>query len=529
MDDKRSIRKQQILVAVAFIAFVIVGIMIFRDYGVSTDELQERNSTLVNANYIWTLLGLEPRPVPALSEWKDRYYGMIMQFPTIIFEIFHWDISKILLGRHFYTFIVCVIGWWFFYDLCKRIYGSRMLALAGSGMLALYPRFFAEQFYNIKDLIFVAVYIASMWAMERMISARYSWKWILVFSMFSAAATNVRLPGLILIVVALCYLWIVPVIERAYKTTILGLSMLDVVRISVMMIGIFALAWIIYMPIAWSNPLDAMVKTYEEFSTYDYDSHAVFMGEHITGMHLPWYYVPVWMMISLPIWYQVCLAISVLIGLYQVVHMVRNKEQVLRCAFDEDRYVTWSLILFIAPWLAIVIAKATLYNAWRHCYFMLPPLVLLDLFGIQFLVKQRKALQYVMSAVIIVGFAVQVRWMVINHPYEMVYFNEIGRQYAAGFDRDYWHLSDYQAYQYIVSQDDTRPISIGQYGGGCYSHILNEEERESIITTDEHPTYYIDTYRDEIGNQLSREGYEEIYAIEVDGYKIASVFRKIDS
>ena len=56
--------------------------------------------------------------------------------------------------------------------------------------------------------------------------------------------------------------------------------------------------------------------------------------------------------------------------------------------------------------------------------------------------------------------------------------------------------------------------------------MLDEESRERIEISDD-PTYYIETYRGKVGNECEKEGYEEIYSIEVDHFKVASILKKI--
>ena len=74
--------------------------------------------------------------------------------------------------------------------------------------------------------------------------------------------------------------------------------------------------------------------------------------------------------------------------------------------------------------------------------------MLFILYGIDFVRKRgKKGYRIALSILMIIGIVSQVKWICVNHPHEMVYFNEIGRKYAAGFDRDYWHMAELQAYQ----------------------------------------------------------------------------------
>jgi Flp pilus assembly protein TadB len=82
--------------------------------------------------------------------------------PYIAFGL---DASReILLVRHFWTFLVYFASLVCFYLLCRRLFPSRLYALVGTLMVFLYPRFFAQSFYNIKDIVFCALLMMAIYA-----------------------------------------------------------------------------------------------------------------------------------------------------------------------------------------------------------------------------------------------------------------------------------------------------------------------------------------------------------------------------
>jgi hypothetical protein len=54
------------------------------------------------------------------------------------------------------------------------------------------------------------------------------------------------------------------------------------------------------------------------------------------------------------------------------------------------------------------------------------------------------------------------RWMVVNHPYQNVYFNEAVHLFGEreDFERDYWGLSVRQGLEYILAHDDGSSIEV---------------------------------------------------------------------
>lgn len=523
----KNIRINIFAIGLCFFVYFLIGLCLFKDYGISTDEPFERSTMYININYIMTQLGRGSTDVPALETYEDKYYGMALQMPTVIFELGDRGFPFIYTCRHLYTFIICFIGYLAFFWLCKRIFNSNVLGLLGVTMIALYPRFFAEQFYNIKDLVFVSVFMIAMWATERLITNKFSWKWVIIFAVISAVATNVRIFGIIIMAFAIGYLWIACILERVYQTKVYDLTWKRALLISVTMPVLYMALWIILLPGAWETPIHSMIEMFTDFSDYDWHGKIVFMGKVIEDNQLPWYYIPVWLLVSLPIWYIVCFLVSGGIAAGKVVSLIKKKKNLLPNMFFDHKYLTWCAALFLVPWLGIVAINATMYNAWRHCYFLLPPIVLFILYGIGFVRKRgKKGYRIALSILMIIGIVSQVKWICVNHPHEMVYFNEIGRKYAAGFDRDYWHMAELQAYQYIVENDNSEKITLDSSGDQLFLNMLDEESRERIEISDD-PTYYIETYRGKVGNECEKEGYEEIYSIEVDHFKVASILKKI--
>ncbi|HOR55515.1 MAG TPA: hypothetical protein PLU92_02760, partial [Flexilinea sp.] len=111
---KAENRSDKILKEITVLIFIILlgtGLFIFDDYGVTVDEPIERQTGLVNLKFILQNLFQKPLPnelstMPDLQNYKDKYYGVFLQFPTILFEYFtnfRYDISSIFKLRHLWT------------------------------------------------------------------------------------------------------------------------------------------------------------------------------------------------------------------------------------------------------------------------------------------------------------------------------------------------------------------------------------------------------------------------------------------
>ncbi len=516
--------------------YLLAGAAVFQDYGVSTDEPNERRTMYINANYVLTLLGKESMDVPELDSYEDKYYGIFLQMPTAVFEIGSKGWNYIYTWRHLYTFGICVLGYIAFYFLCRKIFASDLTAFLGTAMIALYPRFFAEQFYNIKDMLFVAVYIFAMWGTCKVIESKFDWKWVVIFAFLSALATNVRIVGIIFVPLLTGYAWLVCLAERMNQTEQVTASGESVSRelttkraliFSVLVFLLYFLFLVMMYPVAWAHPIRTMIEIFAKFSNYDdWTGAIVFMGKILSKEEVPWYYIPVWMLITVPIWYILLFLLTMGISFGKLVFKIKQRESWYTLLF-QYKYFFWAVLLVLIPWGAIVVKHATLYSGWRHCYFLVPPLVLVVLYGVNHIMKRRgKGCKIPVFAFIALGLVIQINWIRINHPHEMVYFNGVGKNWAADFDRDYWHMAEGKAYDYILENDHSDRITVDSTGTRYPLNFLTEEQRQRFEITAEDPMYFIETYRGKLGNEIPLPGYNEIYSVTVDDFKIITVYKR---
>lgn len=516
------------IVLVVFLAYLALGVRVYRDYGISADEPTERLSTLVNVKYALNFLGADRMSgfdVPDLETYSERNYGTLLQMPSVIFELTAQDLGDVFYGRHLYTFILCFLGYIAFFFLLKSLFKSNLTGLLGTLMIALYPRFFAEQFYNIKDMVFVSTFMICMFTTVKLIESRFSKRWLFAFIVSVAVSANVRIVGSVFLLLMLGYLLVDFIMGRTMQSAGYEVRCKHPFLCGAGLLLIWLVLYIVMLPVTWKHPLHGVLDVFSEFSQYDnWDSTIVFMGKVIGKTEIPWYYVPVWILVSVPVWYLLLCIASAAAGIGLCAKRIRSKDGFLLLLVTRYKYAAWCVLLMAVPWLGIVLMHSTLYNGWRHCYFFLPPLVLFAMFGVDYLCKKGKRYLYVFLPVIILGGGIQTVWILNNHPYEMVYFNNIGKYFGAQFDRDYWHLTTKDAVRYIAQQEEGE-FSVKTPGNDFYKYMLGEEERSRIVE-EEAPLYYIETYRGKTGNELEIEGYDEIYSITVDGFKVASVYKK---
>jgi hypothetical protein len=292
----------------------------------------------------------------------------------------------------------------------------------------------------------------------------------------------------------------------------------------------FACFLVLFYPASWGGPVRFFVQAAAFMSHHPWNGNMLFMGK-IYGAHdLPWYYLPVWIFITTPI----PLLVFFLLGLVFGGIRFATKGASRLGPMSRTLWLVATL-LFVGPLLLAFLVKPTIYDGWRHFYFLYAPLLLLAVNGVAecwfFLSRAWKPaalLRLALSALVLAGvFAPVCVWMVMNHPYQYVYFSPAVRAHAYGsFEKDYWGVSEIKGLAYIMRTDQRATIKV--FNGGetvQISEMLPEKDRLRIIWADkpEDADYRLTTFR-----ETTFEGppANEVYHIEVDGHRIMSVVKK---
>ena len=151
-----------------FFIFLITGIIIYDDYGISWDEYYHRINGFVSLNSIRSIFSLDiiyPELVHSTKSFAEtaKIYGVIFDLPMAFIEkeLIIEDSKIYFILRHLFNFLIFFISSIFFYFLLKKRF-SNNLSLIGLLFLILSPRIFAESFYNIKDIVFLSFFIISL-------------------------------------------------------------------------------------------------------------------------------------------------------------------------------------------------------------------------------------------------------------------------------------------------------------------------------------------------------------------------------
>lgn len=540
-----------IIIAVIFACMFIVGILHYQDYGVSVDETIQRQHSLIAYKYIMQQVFhhdvKELAKYPNLQDYPYRYYGTFLQLPMVFLEdvnSFFNDMGDVMRTRHLITFLYCFIGYLCFYALGKRVFQNRWIALLGSVMLYLYPRFFATQFFYIKDMLFVASFMAAMWATVLLIEKEGKPLYGLLFCFVAAICANVRFIGMIFPALVIGYWFIRDVFIRKVYRQGFKAVLRRVGAYTALVLGFLAI-YVAIHPACWETPLRSIIAVIKTFSYYDtWQGSTMFMGQWVPWNDVPWYFIPVWLLISLPVWYQLLFFCALILSLLMIVFPRRFSKRIFPLQAVEAtqswletllqapyRYVLFAIALFFGPLLLVILNKSVLYNDWRQMYFLLVPYVFLAQFAVSVLFRLCNRTWVKNTAVITICSALlfQAGWIINHHPYEHQYLNWFATPYRTQFCRDATRTTYYDAIKYLVNHAEEEIIVLNSDNmnfPGVESQIalLTPEER-SRFRYESGGMYEISDYQFVNLNYVDDEGYEPWYTFYVDDCPILSILR----
>ena len=361
------------------------------------------------------------------------------------------------------------------------------------------------------------------------------WRYELLASILFALCINTRVIGIMFPVLLLGYRLIRDwLLEGRIKANPARWIKKDLARYALNVLLMFGVYFLI-TPASWENPLDYLKNVLVTFSNYTtWGGQVPFLDQMYPGSKLPPHYLLTWVGISVPLWYLLCMGIGLADGAKQGIDHIR-KRKMDGWLLGEQRYLLFCLVVAAAPLLLPFVKQVTLYNSWRHMYFVFPALVVLALFGLRAVfhrIGSGKHLRMAAAGAVCLLLMTQVGWIVINRPYEKVYFNPVGRQVADTVDRDYWAESAVHPLEVILENDDTDRISISSDWiiGITVFHFLPEEQSNRFYVYyngAQDVDYFIDS-ADTVDPQTF-DGYTPVYEHRMkDGLVLSTILIRDD-
>ena len=390
-------------------AFLLVGIAVVDDYGVSPDTPGQR---ILADKTLAFIVGAADR-LDGFAVEHDRYYGIAFELPLLLLErgLGLEDARSIHLLRHLVTHAFFLVGGWCCSLLVYRLTHSRAVALFALLVFVLQPRLYAHSFFNSKDMPFLSMFVVTLYVTYRAFRKETVGAFVLC-GVCVGILTNLRIMGMMVYPAVL-----------ALRGLDLGQASREK-RTHVLVTGaVFAVAGpgtlYVLSPYLWADPFE-FVTASQVLAHHPHETRGLFQGRPVTSHQLPWHYLPTWMVISTPLVTLLCGALGV-IGV--CIHSIRRPRTALE---NTDLRFGLLLVAYLTlPVLAIIALGVHLYSGWRHMFFLHAPLCGLAGLGLQWAGGMSRQVAAGVSILAGLGVLVTGGEMVRLHPHQQVYFNAL--------------------------------------------------------------------------------------------------------
>ncbi len=436
-DRQQTIFKRIFLVAIVLL-FIIRPILSFH-YGPSSDEIYHQPIGELSYKYV-TSFGANDSIFHYRANDRDDptllyNYGPLVDITaTAVYKALGTDV---FYTRHFIITLFTFLFYLFCGLTAKRLGGWKAGCL-GLLFAIIAPRLWGEGFNNPKDSTFAAMYIMSIYyiiAFTDELPAP-SWKTTLKLMLAIGLAFGIRVGAVLLFFYLGLSLLMAIFGNKELRSKFTGIDkefykvMLS--RLAVVFVG-FWLIGISTWPAALKHPFTQPFEALNTFSKFPVIIKTLFEGQNIWSNEVPWYYTPLYILITTP----VITLLGALIGL--VMWPVLGKE-----GFNK-RHIFLIIFSFAFPLFYIAYSKSPLYNGWRHSYFMFSGIAVLA--GVGYVALMRyvtaKWIDAAVLCVVAIGAFFPISFMLRNHPLEYVYINEL----EGGVDGSYGDFQiDYYAH-----------------------------------------------------------------------------------
>jgi len=491
------------------ISMCMIALISFTEYGISWDEEYQRKIGLVNYEYIFS-------DSKELLTFNERDYGVAFELPLILIEkaLNLTDSRDIFFMRHLVTHLFFLIGCFFFFLLIDFLYKNKLLAAIGFFLIVLHPRIYGHSFFNSKDIPFLTMFMISMYFTVIAFKKRSVFNFI-VLGLCVGLLVNIRIIGIMMFATILTLLFIDAIVKK---------ELLKHTKLA--MIFVLSSAFILYAtwPFLWIDPINNFILVLKNMSQFRWDSILLFKGVFIKGTEIDWSYIPVWVSITTPIGY---LLLGVLSSILLLFHFFKNPTSIL---YDSIlRHNLTFLFYAFTPVVAVIVLHSVLYDGWRHLFFIYPPFIMLVVFWIDYF---KGKIKWASITLLVLFFTHSIFFMVKNHPFQHVYFNQFAtfshpEYIRKHFELDYWGTSYKQSLEYILKIDEspTIDIHVENYPGTFNKYILPIAERNRInIVPEQEATYFITNYRWHPQDYDFPES-QKVFSITVQRNTITQVFK----
>ena len=405
---------------------LIVGLFIFRDFGLSWDEplfykyADALGYAYTPANWFSGHFDLNNSYGPSGDDHKNRgpAYLFLAREPVYLIQGLGLDNAS---AWHLINFITFLLGAYFIYRLCER-FMRPWAAFAASALFTFQPLLWGHAFINPKDPSFLVFLAGSIYLGFRLVdkladegNRGHFWD-VLLAAFFLGITTSIRIIGPLAGVFVVVYF-------LTRKPTRQGLGW--IILYAVISIIIMLATW----PYLWENPPLRFFEVLRFMSDNPTGLSVLFNDQIYHPSDLPHRYLPFFLFFTLtePVWP------LLLFGLFAAFRKLKNAGRQLAPALI---ILAW----FVIPFLYVIVERPPMYDGMRHFLFITPPIFIFTGFAFDLILEKIGAI-WLNALIILAILAPGIIGIIQLHPYEYTYYNSfIGgtKGVFRHYETDYW-------------------------------------------------------------------------------------------
>ena len=460
--------KLKLIFWISALIMLVAMLIISRDAGISGDEEVHYKQSEMVYDYL-SSFGTDKSALDT-PKTNLKYYGQAYDNLTTI--LIHWfQIDDIYSFRHlaasfsgWLTILVTAL-----FAAWIAGYGAAILVLL---LFAVSPNFLGHAQNNLKDIPFALAYISSIFYSLKLVftDEKPTRKTIVLLTLSMAFSFGIRAGGILVFFYLGLFFFLKVFLnwksKRSFDLEFLKKRLLLIAAISLAAYLTGLITW----PFGLENPLVHPWKSFQIMNHYPITVRQIFEGKFEWSDYLPWYYLPKYMVLTIPV--LILAGIPAFFLNLKKNYTPKQQHLLILVGFT---------ILF--PLVFVLLKQSNLYGSWRHFLFLYPGIVLISALGIHALFRRFKQTNFrrgIVLLILILSFH-PLKFMAANHPYYYLYYNQFtgGLKGAYGnYETDYYYHSMREGaewlQEYLKNKPDTSELIVG---GNFPSHWFFRNEK----------------------------------------------------
>tara|TARA_X000001036_G_scaffold436573_1_gene479992 strand:- start:270 stop:1892 length:1623 start_codon:yes stop_codon:yes gene_type:complete len=539
---KINISSKKTVVFLFFTIILLTGIFVYKDYGLTIDdEYYRKNGFFYKefiTKYIYHLFNVDFVKLDLLSNEIQNNslrnhpatFEIILAFLSDFLKLN--QINEIYNLSHLLNFIIYTISLYLFYKILNKRFKNSYLSILFVIIIFLTPRFFAESFYNSRDIFFFSLFILFLYSAQKYIY-KDNIQNILLISFSSALLINAKVLGIIPFI--LFFIMYLSYASDMKKENIKIFK--QIFFIIILTIFFIIILW----PYLWFNPFDNFLSAYIDIIKVQNDLKITtfYAGDYLAGNNTPWHYRLVWFYITTPLIVCILFSLALIYLVRKLVLKILNLNNINSILWnDKDDFFDFYLVLLLLSIIFLTIKfNVSQFGGWRHLYFLYAIIIYLSGFICNLCIKHKKKIFIKsLSILILLNVLYNIYWIYKNHPNQNNFFNILFANYAQkNFDLDYWGLSNLNALKFIINNEKKNNIKVSTISfSDLKTSVLKLEkkdrERIQIVFDSNEADYLIDSYmrRPRKNFIITPEDFKVVYDLKVNNTSINTVYKKLE-